>query len=220
MMDTGCGLRREYTDMQIRFYGRLRQIVGRRCYDVAVHSVAETMRFLSVNFNALHQYLERTQLTVLVNGTPIHDLQLCDYVGDGVIDLIPSISGSQVESAISGELLRGAALDGLTLFGLAQSQVDIGTARALSTGATSQLLSPIPGIGSPSTGNYEANSNDHPKNRPELSTTENGEKTYNFSGISNSSQPGSPLPIQYGMPIVGSIIISLGITVDERGKTK
>ena len=111
-------------------------------------------------------------------------------------------------------------MDGLTLFGLAQSQIDIGTTRALSLGGTSQLLSPIPGIGNPSLGNYEGNSNDHPKNRPELATTENGEKTYNFSGISNSSQPGSPLPIQYGMPIVGSIVISLGITVDERGKTR
>lgn len=220
MMVTGCGQRRGCTDMLLRFYGRLRTIIGRRCYEVTVRSVSEAMRFLSVNFTQIHEYLEHTRLTVLVNGMPIHDLQLCDYIGDGTIDLIPVAGGSQVASAISGDVLQGAALDGLTLFGLAQSQIDISTTKALSLGGTSQLLSPIPGIGNPSLGNYEGNSNDHPKNRPELATTENGEKTYNFSGISNSSQPGSPLPIQYGMPIVGSIVISLGITVDERGKTK
>jgi predicted phage tail protein len=40
-------------------------------------------------------------------------------------------------------------------------------------------------------------------------------KNYSFSGIQNTTRSGVPCPIQFGEVIVGSVVISAAIDVDQ-----
>jgi predicted phage tail protein len=66
--------------------------------------------------------------------------------------------------------------------------------RSLVLGGIAQLLTPIPKIGG---------AEDDPR------------KSYSFSGVQNVSRQGVPVPIVYGEMIVGSIVISAGISTDK-----
>jgi predicted phage tail protein len=65
---------------------------------------------------------------------------------------------------------------------------------ALILGGIAQLLTPVPKIGG---------AEDDPR------------KSYSFSGVQNVSRQGVPVPIVYGEMIVGSIVISAGISTDK-----
>jgi predicted phage tail protein len=84
-------------------------------------------------------------------------------------------------------LIFGTALKGLVL--------GIGTSLAL--GGVAQLLTPTPTL------SLGTDSPNDPR------------KSYSFSGIQNTSRQGTPVPIVYGEMLVGSVVISAGIDVDQ-----
>ena len=71
----------------------------------------------------------------------------------------------------------------------------IGTSLAL--GGVAQLLTPTPTL------SLGTDSPNDPR------------KSYSFSGIQNTSRQGTPVPIVYGEMLVGSVVISAGIDVDQ-----
>jgi predicted phage tail protein len=88
---------------------------------------------------------------------------------------------------------------------------------SLALGGVAQLLTPVPrmagpgvalggGAGSAVMGG-SANSAKAEDNDPR--------KNYSFSGIQNNSRAGLPVPIGFGEVIVGSIVISQSIDVDQ-----
>jgi len=117
---------------------------------------------------------------------------------------IPSVAVADFASGVFERfddkrvLLVGAALIigqpwlGATAYGLI-----VGTGASLVLGGVAQLLTPTPTL---STG---TDSETDPR------------RNYSFSSIQNTSRQGTPVPIVYGETIVGSVVISVGLDVDQ-----
>ena len=69
----------------------------------------------------------------------------------------------------------------------------VGIGASLVLGGVAQLLSPVPTIP------QGAGSDNDPR------------KTFNFSGIQQTSRQGVPVPCVYGLTLVGSVVISAGV---------
>jgi predicted phage tail protein len=202
--------------MRLILHGTLAALTGQSTWDVNCSSVLDAIRFIQANYQTFTSWLCSNSVVIRVNDRIIQPTELVDQFSPGTIEVLPVVHGAQDAggSISGGQILSAVTVD---MFSQLQSVVpDSGIRNALASGNTSQLLSPIPYIGTPSLGNYDSTTTGLALNRPELQTGEGGEKTYNFSGISNSSQPGTSVPIIYGQPIVGSIVISLGTSVDTR----
>ena len=88
----------------------------------------------------------------------------------------------------------------------------LGVGTALILGGVSQLLSPTPQIGSlgPATSFAPIKTTEGSQLDPQ------GQDSYSFSGIQNTSQQATPVPIAYGETVVGSVTISAGLDVDSK----
>jgi len=75
----------------------------------------------------------------------------------------------------------------------------VGVGASLVLGGVSQLLTPVPTMSSGSTAD----------------TSKDPRKSYSFSGIQNTSRQGLPVPICYGEVLIGSVVISAGIDIDQ-----
>jgi predicted phage tail protein len=68
----------------------------------------------------------------------------------------------------------------------------VGLGASLVLGGVAQLITPVPKV-------------------PQGSNTDNDpRKTFNFSGIQQTSRQGVPVPAVYGLTLVGSVVISAG----------
>ena len=147
-----------------------------------------------------------------------HDLQLADcpeqlgypLAVDDVVQVIPVVSGAGggLEKVLAGAALIAAAVvlaptggggflgatgTGFFSAGVSAAVGNIGLSLAL--GGVAQMISPQP----PAPPEFD---ND-PRNN------------YGFSGIQQTAREGSTIPVVYGETLVGSIIISQGLNVDE-----
>jgi len=190
-------------------------------FEAFVRVPADAIKFLLCNFPELRGLMRDGYYKVAVGP---HDLQLADCpeqlgyplaVGD-VVQVIPVVSGA---GGGVGRILAGAALIGLslalpgggmfggTVFGVlggptasAATLTTVATVAsqvgaALVLGGVAQIISPQP----PAPPEFD---ND-PRNN------------YGFSGIQQTAREGSTIPVVYGETLVGSIIISQGLNVDE-----
>jgi predicted phage tail protein len=85
-----------------------------------------------------------------------------------------------------------------------------GVGASLALGGVAQLLTPVPKISGPgaaSMGSMSSGAKGADDSDPR--------KNYSFSGIQNTSRQGVPVPVIYGEVIVGSVVISAGIDVDQ-----
>lgn len=190
----------------IKLYGELGRRFG-KVHRLAVDSAAEAVRALTAVLPGFERALTSHPVGfhVVVDRDDRADAERLHYpVGEGeAIKIIPATAGAK-----SGffQIILGAALIGLALFnplaffgasgifGSFTSAV-IGIGASLVLGGVSQLLSPAP--------KYDASSEDKTA------------QSYVFGGAVNSVQQGGPVPIGYGRMIVGSQVISQGITVQE-----
>ena len=108
-------------------------------------------------------------------------------IGVALIALSFAIPGLAFSAVLAGQIASGVG--NLILIG-GQIAGAIGVSLAL--GGVSQLLTPVPKI-------------------PQGADTDNDpRKTYNFSGIQQTSRQGVPGPCVYGLTLVGSVVISAG----------
>jgi predicted phage tail protein len=195
----------------IRVYGELRQFLGRAEFRAVVRSAAEALRFLIANVPGLEAHMADRYYRVIVGGRrALADERLHEPIGDEVIRIVPTVAGAGGDV---GKILLGVALIGLTIatggatsplfvsaFGVQGAALFAGAAFTLG-GAL--ILSGVGGILTP-TRSAAAERSD-PKRA----------ESFNFSGITNVSRQGLPVPVIYGETIVGSITISAGITSDQ-----
>jgi predicted phage tail protein len=109
-------------------------------------------------------------------------------------------------------LAAGFAVQSGFVLGAAASVAIGSIGTALILGGVSQLLTPTPQIGSfgpASVGNARS------RNTSTQATELDPQESYSFSGIQNTSRQGTPVPVVYGETIVGSVVISAGIDVDD-----
>ena len=187
----------------ILLHGELGKRFGFR-HSFDVKNVAESIRALCANFPKFQSFMTDSNNSgvgyrVLVNKTDIESLdKIADPIGKASIRIVPVISGS----GAGFKIFLGAALitasfftGGATLLpGLALAGVASGIGLALVLGGIAQLVAPTIDSDDP-------NANDKP--------------SYLFNGPVNTTAQGNPVPIGYGRLIVGSAVISAGITIDD-----
>jgi predicted phage tail protein len=185
----------------IKVYGPMATFLKRRVFKADVANPAEAVRFLIANFPALERHMANQYYKVQVSdralelGSAPDELHL--PIGQQeTISIIPVMAGA----GAAGRIIAGIALIALALFvplvafGVALNSVVLGIGASLALGGIAELLTPIPKIGG---------AEDDPR------------KSYSFSGVQNVSRQGVPVPIVYGEMIVGSIVISAGISTDK-----
>jgi len=216
----------------VKVYGALKkQLGGQGTFELEVNTPAEAIKALTANFKGLakwmveseqHGVAYKVQLGTEVVGESEIDTLLLPWSEKEVFSITPVVTGA---GRGMGMVLLGAALIGLSfvtfgatagLFGGVASGSVFGGAAAgtglygaaawgskalgmiglsLVMGGVGQMLSPPP---------------------PELDMKQaNKLQNYSFSGVTNTAQVGTAIPIAYGRLFVGSTVISSGLDVDQ-----
>jgi predicted phage tail protein len=197
---------------KIKLYGQLAKFIGRRVLEADVATAAEAVRMLVANFPGLEQHMAEQYYRVTVGTYDLGLDEIHDPAGQQDIKIVPVVAGA---GGAAGKIALGIGLIALSfllpgagafgtfsLFGVSAAQggavlAGLGTAlsmvgASLVLGGVAQLISPTPKIP------QGPNSDNDPR------------KTYNFSGIQQTSRQGVPVPCVYGLTLVGSVVISAG----------
>jgi predicted phage tail protein len=195
-------------------------------FEALVRTPADAIRFLLCNFPSLRGVMRDGYYKVTASD---YELDLADrpeqlhypLTSDDVVRVIPVITGA---GGGVGKVLAGAALIGLAVFsggaslgltGFASNAIigvsstsfiatgaaaaiagNIGLALVL--GGVAQMITPVPQVP-----DYGGSIDNDPR------------QNFSFSGIQNVTREGVPVPIVYGEMVVGSVVISAGLNVDE-----
>lgn len=180
----------------IILYGELAERYG-KTHRFAVKTAAEAIRALRANFRGFEQYMmtahtHGTGFKIFVGGHSLTYDDVPSPIGKTeVIRIVPVIVG-----AANGwtRILIGAALivAGVFIPG-AQSLIFAGAGLVL--GGIAQLLTKPPSVKS--------------------GREDDRVESYVFSGPTNVSSQGAPIPVVYGRMMVGSAVVSAGIDVHE-----
>ena len=195
---------------KIKLYGQLAKFIGSRVLEAAVATAAEAVRMLAANFPGLEKHMADQHYRVTVGSYDLTLDEIHDPAGQQDIMIVPVIAGAGTAGRIIiGVLLIAAAF--IPGFGFAAATAATATTAATAAGFTAigaifaqigavlvlggvaQLLSPVPTIP------QGAGSDNDPR------------KTFNFSGIQQTSRQGVPVPCVYGLTLVGSVVISAGV---------
>lgn len=196
--------------MTILLYGVLGRQFG-KIHRFAVRSPAEAIRALSVNFPGFRQALiDGGAYRVLRGGRAalgVDDLRAPQSARES-LRIVPVVQGARG----LGQLILGAAL--YWAAGPVASQLELAAFSAevsstfvgyvatgmkaigvslMLSGVSSMLFSPV-----------KTKSTERPENQP----------SYAFDGAVNTSTQGNPVPVCYGRAVVGSQVISAGLSVD------
>jgi predicted phage tail protein len=188
---------------KIKLYGQLAKFIGRRVLEADVSTAAEAVRMLVANFPGLEQHMAEQYYRVTVGTYDLGLDEIHDPAGQQDIKIMPVVAGA----GATAKIILGVALFALATFATAGGGAIFGAAIAknigflaatqafgvaLALGGVAQLITPVPKI----------------PQGPD--TADDPRKTYNFSGIQQTSRQGVPVPCVYGLTLVGSVVISAG----------
>ena len=200
---------------KIKLYGDLADFVGHKEFDVQVDSLAKAVSFLLHNFPHIEGYMNPKYYQVKVGNYAVDKDEIHHPIGQEDIHIVPVISGA---GSGTGKILLGAALiagafiinpalsfsfkSGVTGFGtltgfsgaVTKAAVYLGGALVLQ--GVSEMLFPLP----------------KPK---EFSSEQDPRISFGFSGTSNTSRAGTPVPLVYGEIITGSVVISGAVDTQQ-----
>jgi len=188
---------------KVKLYGELAEFTGRKEIIADIADVAESVRMLVANFAGLENHMANNQYVVTVGNTAIGLDEIHDPIGKQEILITPVIAGA---GGNTGRTILGIALiaAAITFAPAATPGLSVLTAGTFSSTAAFVgkvgvllTLSGIAGMLTPV-----------PKT-PEQ--TEDPRESFNFSGITNTSAAGVPVPIVLGRTITGSVVVSAGI---------
>jgi predicted phage tail protein len=195
---------------KIKLYGQLAKFIGRRVLEADVATAAEAVRMLVANFPGLEQHMAEQYYRVTVGTYDLGLDEIHDPAGQQDIKIMPVVvgAGGGVGKIVAGIALIALsfAIPGLAFGAVLAGQIASGVGNAilvagkiigvigasLALGGVSELLSPVPKI----------------PQGPD--TADDPRKTFNFSGIQQTSRQGVPVPCVYGLTLVGSVVISAG----------
>jgi predicted phage tail protein len=188
---------------KIKLYGQLAKFIGKRVLEADVATAAEAVRMLVANFPGLEQHMADQHYRVTVGTYDLDETEIHDPAGQQDIKIMPVIAGA----GATAKIILGVALFALATFATAGGGAIFGAAIAknigflaatqafgvaLALGGVAQLITPVPKV-------------------PQGSGSDNDpKKTFNFSGIQQTSRQGVPVPCVYGLTLVGSVVISAG----------
>jgi len=189
---------------KIKLYGQLAKFIGKRVLEADVATAAEAVRMLVANFPGLEQHMSDQHYRVTVGNYDLTLDEIHDPAGQQDIKIMPVIAGAggaakiiagiaiiALSFGIGAIASAGVALGGLAGIGTIGTAF-VGLGASLVLGGVAQLITPV-------TKTSQGSGSD---NDPR--------KTYNFSGIQQTSRQGVPVPCVYGLTLVGSVTISAG----------
>jgi predicted phage tail protein len=211
----------------VKVYGPLRKYLGQCRFEFVADTPAQAMKALCVNFPGLVQWLlDREAEGMAFRVTRGRD-KITNEAPEGLVlpwserevfSIAPVIVGASrgfgrilagiglvalaiVAGPVAGGFLGlGAGLGGAGLGlvggGFASAVGFLGA--SLIIGGVAQLISPMPSMGSFTSGKEAARL-----------------ESFSFSGIVNTSKQGMAVPICYGRAFVGAAVISSGLDVDQ-----
>ena len=185
---------------KIKLYGQLAKFIGQRVLEADVATAAEAVRMLAANFPGLEKHMADQHYRVTVGTYDLTLDEIHDPAGQQDIMIVPVMAGAgAVGRIIAGIGLIALSfipgLQGVAVFGskLLVTTLLTSVGASLLLGGVAQLLSPVPKVP------QGAGSDNDPR------------KTFNFSGIQQTSRQGVPVPCVYGLTLVGSVVISAGV---------
>jgi len=195
----------------IRIYGRLAKFLKRRTFRAEVASAAEAVRFLLANFPQVEKHMADQHYRVSIGARALDAEELHEPAGGSDIAIVPVIGGAgAVGRIVAGVALVAAAfVIGQPWLGPLAFSLITGVGASLALGGVAQLLTPVPRIAGPGATAAMASAN---AARPDENDPR---KNFSFSGIQNTSRQGLPVPVIFGEVIVGSVVISAAIDVDQ-----
>ena len=202
---------------KIRLYGHLAEHCGQKVFEAVARTPAEAIRFLLCNFPELRSIMGEGYYTVAVGS---HTLQLGQspeqlsypLMEQDDIRIIPVVTGANPFRNIL-LALAGVALIGLAFAtgGVSLGATGFVAAEGAKLGVTLAAIGGNIGIGLALTGVAGLLSPTVPT--PE--TDNDPRNNFSFSGIQNVGREGVPVPVAYGEVIVGSVVVSAGLNVEE-----
>ena len=200
---------------KIRLYGELAKFLGQRTFEAEVNNAAQAVRFLVTNFPTVEKYMSDKYYKVIINDWELEEKELHYPTGQSDIKIVPVITGAG--GASGRQILFGAVLIGASfmfpgagmfgttgLFGAGKAVAGtfltkMGT--MVSAMGASMILSGIDQMLTPTP--------------PVPEDSQDPRKSFNFSGIQNTSRAGVAVPIHYGRVITGSITVSANIENEQ-----
>ena len=198
---------------KIKLYGELATFVGHKEFEIKVDSISQAVSFLINNFTGIENYMNPNYYQVKVGNYPIDETEIYHPIGKQDIHFVPVISGA---GGSTGKILLGAALIGLSFSGALFADpmtltngfkagfaaAGMGAKAAFGVGAglllsgVSDMLFPLPKM-------------------PEFKSEQDPRISFSFSGTSNTSRAGTPVPICFGEIITGSVVISGAVDTQQ-----
>jgi len=203
----------------VKVYGQLAKRVGQNVFRVEVASPAEAVRFLCANFSGLDEWLidsaqDGVGYRVMVGKTKVAQEDFVMSCNDeATISITPVLCGA---GGGTGQILAGIGLiaasflfPGAGLFGTASffgstavtGGVFTGIGSAISAIGAGLMLTGVSSMISPTPTDMSSGAGSDPRRL----------QSFNFSGVQNASQQGTPVNIVYGKMLVGSTMLSAGI---------
>lgn len=192
--------------------GELGKRFGRK-HRLDVRSPAEAVRALCANFRDFRQFVATSEQRNVAYRVLSHKdevgLEELHNPASKTITFVPVVSGAIIKTlkklvdSTVGKIIIGAALIAASVltFGAATplltgvfGQVAFSVGVSLALGGVAQLLAPTP-----KTRDQEVKS----------------EASYIFNGAVNTTAQGAAIPVGYGRLIVGSAVISAGVSVED-----
>jgi len=198
---------------KIKLYGELAKFLGQKTFEAEVHSAAQAIKFLIVNFPQLEKHMADRYYKVSVGNWELEEKELHYPNGNEDVKIIPVVGGEGGRGL--GQVLLGAAIiggvfltggasftfaQGLTFqtgtiagvgsYGAVAAKAAVYVGGFLVLNGISQMLTPVP---------------------PVLEREQDPRLSFNFSGIQNTSRAGVAVPVIYGEVLTGSVVISAGI---------
>ena len=208
----------------VKVYGALKKRLGQGRFEFDVATPAEAIRALCANFPGLQKWIIDSEqdgigYKVKVGKEAIEEdsLEAFHYPWSerDIFSIRPVLTGAGRGwgRVLVGALMIGAAIylgpagagfmsagkgalttSGFTMGAAASTFVgSLGASIAL--GGIAEMISPVPKM-------------------PDMKEA-NNLQNYSFSGVTNTAQVGTPIPIAYGRLYVGSSVVSSGLDVDQ-----
>lgn len=186
---------------KIKLYGPLAKFIGQKVLEADVATAAEAVRFLIANWPELEKHMASQYYKVSVGDYNLDKDELHHPVGRSDISIVPVVMGAgSVGKIIAGALLITVAV--LAAAGTFGASLAVGGSFYFATTAVGYIGAALL-FGGISELLLRQKENEDPR------------KSYSFSGVQNTSRVGVPVPIVYGEVVVGSVVVSAGIDIDQ-----
>tara|TARA_B100000945_G_C20198992_1_gene510520 strand:- start:122 stop:742 length:621 start_codon:yes stop_codon:yes gene_type:complete len=200
---------------KIKLYGELAKFLGQRTFEAEVNNAAQAVRFLVVNFPQLESHMANNYYKIIVDKNwSLNDEELHYPIGQNDIKIVPVVGGAG--GGAGRQILFGAALIGISFMfpgAGAFGYSSIFGKTAVAGGFFTKVGTIVSYVGAAMVLNGVSTMLTPVDTIPE--ENQDPRRSFNFSGIQNTSRAGVAVPVIYGRVMVGSVVVSANIENEQ-----